>query len=219
MGTFSSAGKPMPSLRMSENWTEPAWGTSTGEASSIPGERHPREGDTRGRGAGPSRVMEPGKVMPSSWTIMPRNAIMEMRPCLISTARRRARPSVSSNMKPPGVIGPGSTPMSPLTTTLEAACWPGATKATAGAARRARASLAILMMSADGVGVRADRVFLRLSSGCEGAGRGAESLKALFGSERSHGPRRGCRGANAHARGSLRARVAAMSQLAAAEIC
>ena len=44
----------MPSLRMSENWTEP------------------------------SRVMEPGKVMPSSWTIMPRNAIMEMRPCLIS---------------------------------------------------------------------------------------------------------------------------------------
>ena len=45
----------------------------------------------------------------------------------------------------PGVIGPGSTPMSPLTTTLEAACWPGATKATAGAARRARASLAILI--------------------------------------------------------------------------
>ncbi|CAH0374732.1 unnamed protein product [Pelagomonas calceolata] len=115
VGTLESAAKPMPSLRMSENWTEP------------------------------SRVMEPGKVMPSSWTIMPRNAIMEMRPCLISTARRRARPSVSSNMKPEGVIGPGSTPMSPLTTTLEAACWPGATKATAGAARRARASLAILI--------------------------------------------------------------------------
>ena len=41
--------------------------------------------------------MEPGKVMPSSWTIMPRNAIMEMRPCLISTCgksvERRKRPS------------------------------------------------------------------------------------------------------------------------------
>ena len=84
--------------------------------------------------------------MPSSWTIMPRNAIMEMRPCLISTARRRARPSWSSQNGPEGSIGPGSTPMSPLTTTLEAACWPGATKATAGAARRARASLAILIV-------------------------------------------------------------------------
>ena len=71
------------------------------------------------------------------------------------------------------------------------------------------------LVSADGVGVRADRVFLRLSSGCEAR---PESLKALFGSERSRGPRRGCRSANAHARGSLRARAAAMSQLAAAEI-
>ena len=88
----------MPSLRMSENWTEPAWGTSTGEASSIPGERHPREGDTRGRGAGPSRVMEPGKVMPSSWTIMPRNAIMEMRPCLISTCGKSV--SVERQQRP-----------------------------------------------------------------------------------------------------------------------
>ena len=48
--------------------------------------------------------------------------------------------SVSSNMKP-GVIGPGSTPMSPLTTTLEAACWPRATKAAAG--RRRASELAI----------------------------------------------------------------------------
>mmetsp|Transcript_18050 Transcript_18050/g.56365 ORF Transcript_18050/g.56365 Transcript_18050/m.56365 type:complete len:210 (-) Transcript_18050:365-994(-) len=116
VGTLASAGKPMPSLRMSENWTEP------------------------------SRVSEPGNVMPSSWTIMPRNAIMEMRPCLISTARRRARPSWSSHMRPEGVIGPGSTPMSPETTTLEADCWPGATNATAGAARRARASLAIFFI-------------------------------------------------------------------------
>ena len=66
----------------------------------------------------PSRLMEPGKVMPSSWTIMPRNAIMEMRPCLISTARRRARPSWSSQNGPEGSIGPGSTPMSPLTIDL-----------------------------------------------------------------------------------------------------
>ena len=73
------------------------------------------------------------------------------------------------------------------------------------------------LVSADGVGVRADRVFEALV-GLRGAARGAESLKALFGSERSRGPRRGCRGANAHARGSLRARAAAMSQLAAAEI-
>ena len=62
-----------------------------------------------------------------------------------------------------------------------------------------------------------DRIFEALV-GLRGAARGAESLKALFGSERSHGPGRGCRGANAHARGSLRARAAAMSQLAAAEI-
>ena len=70
VGTLASAGKPMPSLRMSENCTEP------------------------------SSVSEPGKVMPSSCTIMPRNAIIEMRPCLISTARRRARPSWSSHMRP-----------------------------------------------------------------------------------------------------------------------
>ena len=84
--------------------------------------------------------MEPGKVMPSSWTIMPRNAIMEMRPCLISTARRRARDSLSSQKRPEGSIGPGSTPMESLTTT-EAAFWAtGAWKAAAGARTRARAS-------------------------------------------------------------------------------
>jgi len=48
----------------------------------------------------PSRVMEPGKVMSSSCTIMPRNAIMAMRPCLISTARRRASDSFSSQKMP-----------------------------------------------------------------------------------------------------------------------
>ena len=71
VGTLESAAKPMPSLRMSENWTEP------------------------------SRVMEPGKVMPSSWTIMPRNAIMEMRPCLISTCGKSVERRASTATRSP----------------------------------------------------------------------------------------------------------------------
>ena len=120
---FEMAGKPMPSLRMSANCTEP------------------------------SRLMEPGKVTPSSSTIMPMKAIMAMRPCLISTARRRARPSWSSQNGPVGSIGPGSTPMSAVVSTAARAGAPPPPpklKATAGAARRARASLAILL-SAEGV--------------------------------------------------------------------
>ena len=111
VGMLAMAGKPMPSLRMSENCTEP------------------------------SRLMEPGKVMPSSWTIMPRNAIMEMRPCLISTRRGGREALLVLPERAGGSIGPGSTPMSPLTTTLEAACWPGATKAAGRAARRGESEL------------------------------------------------------------------------------
>ena len=58
----------------------------------------------------PSRLMAPGKVMPSSCTIMPMNAIIEMRPCLTSTARRRGKEATSSHRpsgskRPRGLVG------------------------------------------------------------------------------------------------------------------
>ena len=65
---------------------------------------------------------------------------------------------------------------------LEAACWPGATKATAGAARRARASLAILMSWCLRTvwALEQHAAPWRLSSGCGRGARRGEFESALW---------------------------------------
>ena len=48
-----------------------------------------------------AKSIVPPQCQPSSCTIIPRNAIIQIRPCLISTARRRGKESTSSR-KPSG---------------------------------------------------------------------------------------------------------------------
>jgi hypothetical protein len=106
----------------------------------------------------PSRAMSPGRRKPAAVTRYPTTPNMQIRPCLISTNRRRSNlawsPSATSpsgSKNPSGATAPKSSSKAMFRAVEVLPCWAGA-KAAAEAAREARTASFMVMMTGEGEG-------------------------------------------------------------------